>query len=60
MVVERGLRPHIRVSRAGCLDRCGFGPNIMVFPDNTWYSRVTEADLDTILADLAGDIPEEG
>ena len=52
MVKARKLNARIRVSQAGCLDRCEQGPNIMVFPDNVWYSHVTEADLETILEEI--------
>ena len=45
MVKERGLRSRIRVSKSGCMDRCESGTNMMVFPDNVWYSEVTEEDL---------------
>ena len=51
MVKERGLKGKIRVSQSGCMDRCEKGPNIMLFPDNVWYSGVCEADLESILAD---------
>ncbi len=51
-IKEMGLGAKIRVSRSGCQDRCAKGPNIMVFPDNVWYSRVGPADLDAIVADL--------
>ncbi|MBI2435330.1 MAG: (2Fe-2S) ferredoxin domain-containing protein [Candidatus Hydrogenedentes bacterium] len=54
LVKARGLRTRIRVSKSGCMDRCEFGPNIMVFPDNVWYSAVTEADLEAIVEKLAG------
>ena len=49
MVKARQLRSKVRVSQSGCMDRCEDGPNIMVFPDNVWFSRVTEADLEAIL-----------
>ncbi len=48
MVKEQRLRGKVRVCRAGCLDRCEFGPNIVVFPDNIWYSGVREEDLESI------------
>jgi len=49
MVKARQLRSRIRVSQSGCMDKCEDGPNIMVFPDNVWFSSVTEADLEAIL-----------
>ena len=47
-----GLGKLVRVSKSGCQNQCAHGPNIMVFPDNVWYSGVVEADLDAILGDL--------
>lgn len=60
MVKERGLRGRIRVSKSGCLDRCEDGPNIMVFPDNVWYSQVTEADIETIFEGLVASLRAQG
>lgn len=45
-----GLKGKIRIVKSGCLDRCEHGPNIAVFPDETWYEGVTEADLDALEA----------
>ena len=42
-------RGHIRVNTAGCLDRCGLGPVLVVYPDETWYSYKNEADIDEII-----------
>jgi (2Fe-2S) ferredoxin len=49
-VKQHGLQGRVRVSKAGCLDLCEHGPNVVVFPGGTWYSHVTEADL-PIIAD---------
>ncbi|MBI5093700.1 MAG: (2Fe-2S) ferredoxin domain-containing protein [Candidatus Hydrogenedentes bacterium] len=49
MVKARGLKNAVRVSASGCQDRCEQGPNIMLFPDNIWYSGVEEKDLEVIL-----------
>ena len=48
LVKEHGLRGRVRVSKSGCMDRCEQGPNVMVFPDNLWYSHVTLEDADLI------------
>lgn len=53
MVKARQMRSRVRVSQSGCLDKCEDGPNIMVFPDNVWFSHVTEADLESIVAAVA-------
>jgi (2Fe-2S) ferredoxin len=49
MVKERGLARTIRVSRTGCLDVCQEGPNVLLMPDNVWFKRVSETDLEEIL-----------
>ena len=52
-VKERGLAGKVRVSRSGCQDACEQGPNVLLMPDNKWFSRVSPDDLKTIL-DEAG------
>ena len=37
---EKGLHPRIRVAQAKCLGQCNTGVNIMIYPDNIWYSHV--------------------
>ena len=39
----------VRVNKAGCLDRCAGGPVAVVYPDETWYTYVDQADLDEII-----------
>ncbi|MFC0388007.1 ferredoxin [Roseomonas vinacea] len=46
---EMGL-PGIRVNSAGCLDRCEFGPVIVIYPEAIWYQARTKEDVDEILA----------
>lgn len=46
---EMGL-PSIRVNNAGCLDRCEFGPAIVIYPEGVWYKAETREDIDEILA----------
>ena len=48
-LAERGINRRIRANKSGCLDQCEKGPTVVVYPDNTWYSKVTEADVATIL-----------
>ena len=40
---------NIRVNSAGCLDRCGEGPVIVIYPQGIWYTYVDESDLDEII-----------
>ena len=39
----------VRVNKAGCLDRCAGAPVAVVYPDETWYTYVDQADLDEII-----------
>lgn len=55
----RGI-PGLRVSKSGCQGRCADGPNVMVFPDNTWYSGVQEGDLAEILREISEDPAQAG
>ena len=48
-VKSKGLAGQIRVSRAGCLDVCAEGPNVLIEPDHVWLKRVTESDVDEIV-----------
>jgi (2Fe-2S) ferredoxin len=45
---ELGLKD-VRVNMAGCLDRCEFGPTLVIYPEGVWYSPKTRADVDEIL-----------
>lgn len=38
-----------RINSAGCLDRCGEGPVLVVYPEAVWYSYVDEQDIDEIM-----------
>jgi (2Fe-2S) ferredoxin len=39
----------VRVSSSGCMDRCGLGPVIAVYPEAVWYSYASTADIDEIV-----------
>ncbi len=47
---ERGVHPRIRVGQARCLGQCALGANVMVYPDNVWYSAVSLEDVPKIAA----------
>ncbi len=40
---ELGLK-RIRVNMAGCLDRCEFGPAMVIYPEGIWYRAETNED----------------
>ena len=46
---ELGLNQKVRVNRSGCLDACEFGPSIVIYPEQIWYGRVEESDVEEII-----------
>lgn len=42
---RRNWKGRIRANRAACLDACEFGPVVVVYPDQVWYSPSTEDDV---------------
>jgi (2Fe-2S) ferredoxin len=40
----------VRINRAGCFDRCGQGPLLVVYPEAIWYRFESLADIDEIIA----------
>lgn len=47
-VAKAGLAGKVRVNHAGCLDQCGHGPNLVMYPENVWYSHVTREEAEEI------------
>jgi len=45
----RGLKARFRANKAGCLDQCEHGPNIVVYPEAVWYGGVRPEDIDEII-----------
>lgn len=59
-VAQAGLKGKVRVNNSGCLDQCGHGPNMVVYPEGVWYSHVKLEDVPVIVAEhLAGGRPVE-
>jgi (2Fe-2S) ferredoxin len=42
-VAEAGLKGTVRVNHAGCMNQCGHGPMVVVYPQDVWYSAVDRA-----------------
>lgn len=39
----------VRVNRAGCFDRCGEGPLLVIYPEAVWYTFIDQDDIDEII-----------
>ena len=48
-VAAEGLNTTVRVNHSGCLDQCGHGPMIVVYPESVWYWGVQVEDVDEIV-----------
>jgi (2Fe-2S) ferredoxin len=45
---EAGIES-IRWNASGCLDRCEFGPNMVIYPEGVWYRYESQEDIDEII-----------
>jgi (2Fe-2S) ferredoxin len=48
-VKELGIEG-VRVNVSGCLDRCEFGPTMVIYPEGVWYTYKTKDDVDEIIS----------
>jgi len=39
----------LRCNAAGCLDRCEYGPNMVIYPEGVWYRYENTQDIDEIV-----------
>ncbi len=46
-----GLGDEVKVVQTGCFGLCALGPIMIVYPEGTFYSRVTENDVPEIVAE---------
>ena len=53
---QLGVERDVRVTRTGCMGRCGEGPTLVVYPDGIWYRGVQESDVAELVHEhLRGD-----
>jgi (2Fe-2S) ferredoxin len=48
-IAARRLQNEVHVTQCGSLGLCEVGPNLVIYPEGTWYSRVTPDDVPEIL-----------
>jgi (2Fe-2S) ferredoxin len=58
-LVERLEGTGIPVHKHICFGACWTGPNIILFPEGTWYANVEVADVDEIVGHIKGGEPLE-
>jgi (2Fe-2S) ferredoxin len=46
---EKGLLTEIRAQKSGCLDVCGLGPSMVVYPEGVFYGNVQLEDVNEIV-----------
>ena len=57
---DAGLKGIARVSHAGCMSQCGYGPMVVVYPEDVWYAGVDAAGARRIVDEhLVGGRPVE-
>jgi (2Fe-2S) ferredoxin len=59
-VAAAGLKNRVRVNHSGCMDQCGYGPMVVVYPETVWYAGVRPEDVEEIVQQhLLGGKPVE-
>lgn len=48
-ILELGLNVEIRAQKAGCLEICELGPNVVIYPEGVFYGKVAIEDVDEIV-----------
>ncbi len=59
-IAKNGLAEEVKVVQTGCFGLCALGPVVIIYPDGTFYSNVTEGDVAEIVSEhlLKGRIVE--
>lgn len=59
-LAQRGVQGRVRANKAGCLDQCEHGPNVVIYPEAVWYGNVSLGDVEEIIdSHILGDRPVE-
>ena len=49
---RRGWKGRVRVSQCGCMGLCANGPNVMFYPQQSWFPAVKNEDVGDIITRL--------
>lgn len=56
LIKQAGIAADVRVTRTGCMGRCGEGPTLVIYPDGVWYRGVEQDDAAALVTEhLVGD-----
>jgi sirohydrochlorin cobaltochelatase len=56
LIKQAAIADDVRVTRTGCMGRCGEGPTVVVYPDGIWYRGVAPEDAASLVSEhLVGD-----
>jgi (2Fe-2S) ferredoxin len=59
-IAAAGLKGKVRINHAGCMNQCGHGPMVVVYPDDIWYAAVDKEGAQRIVEEhLMGGVPVE-
>ncbi len=50
-IAKKGLAEEVKVVQTGCFGLCALGPVVIIYPDGTFYSNVTEQDVEEIVSE---------
>ena len=50
-IADFGLEEEVKIVQTGCFGLCALGPIVIVYPDGTFYSRVTADDVKEIVSE---------
>ena len=49
-LARRGYPAGVKATATSCLTPCHYGPNVVVYPEQTWYGGVSSENVEEILA----------
>jgi (2Fe-2S) ferredoxin len=59
-ISKAGLKGQVRINHAGCMNQCGHGPMVVIYPQDIWYAGVDVAGAKRILQEhIIGGTPVE-